>query len=603
MSKRSKHKRRARSFSSSLGGKVVGRLFWLIPLLAILVYLNTFGAKFTYDDVDIVEKNETIRTLSRAPELFSSTYWAGVDSATDRSLYRPVTMITYAVQHSIHGLRSELYHVVNVALHVLASILLFLLIREIFRDNAIALVSGLLFAVHAVHTEAVASVVGRAEILAFMGILGCTLSYFKAMRQSGNRAAIWSAVSILAYLAGMMSKEGGIMAPAVIITTEVLVVQHRNLLKGRRHAGLMFAGYALCVALFLFLRSEATSGRVIHTGFADVRGIERIYTGFRVGMEYTALIFAPVRLNADYWLVPIARSPFEPTVLAGILLTVSLLFVVAWSQRKYPVLAWGLCFWGITLLPVSNIPFAIGVMKAERLIYSPSAGLLVAAVSLLAVLSTKGRVLHRVVPAIIVAAVVALSVLTWQRNYDWGDNYALARATLRANPNSPSFNMVMGNWNRSEGDNAEARKYYLKALDAMPLHKSGLFNLGNIALDEGEYDQAILYYRQVLNAEPDYANAINNLGRAYHLMGRYAEAADMYERFRKLRPDTPYPYINLSAVYIALKDYDRALAVIEEALSLFPDVADLQVNAAVLYRALGREEDAQEAERRARDLD
>jgi tetratricopeptide (TPR) repeat protein len=315
------------------------------------------------------------------------------------------------------------------------------------------------------------------------------------------------------------------------------------------------------------------------------------------------LLFAPVGLTADYWKVRVSTSPFEIAVLASILLIVSLLFVIAWSQRKSPAVAWGLCFWGLTLLPVSNIPFAIGTMKAERLLYSPSAGVLVALAGALTFLMTRGGLVRRVVIVVVVVAVALLSILTWNRNHDWESNFTLATVTLEKVPDSPSFTMVMGNWFRDQGNNAEARKYYLRLLEVIPFHRSALFNLGNVALDEGEHEEAVSYYQRVLNLHPDYTKALNNLGQAYHKMGRYDEAAEVYERFRKLKPDNPYPYVNLQVVYLHQESLDAALEVTEKALRRFPAIADIHFNASAVYQALGREDEARESLERARRLE
>jgi tetratricopeptide (TPR) repeat protein len=573
----------------------LSKLFLLIPVLAFLVYLNTFGADFTYDDIGIIKENAQIRALSNVPDLFTTSYWGELDQSLNRSLYRPITVTTYALQYSVSGLNPRWYHIVNVLLHVLASVLLFFVVRELFRDRTIALVSGLLFAVHAVHTEAVAGIVGRAEILAFIGIMLCIWMYFRAMTAGGARAAGLLVISVLAYFMGMMSKEGGITAPIIILMTEIVVPRWRYVLRARHRAISAFAGYGFAAAIFLILRSQALSDRVVHLGFTGVTSIERIWTGLRVAMEDMGLLFAPVGLTADYWKVPISRSPSELAVLAAILMVVSILFVIAWSQRKSPAIAWGLCLWGITLFPVSNIAFAIGTMKAERLLYSPSAGLLAAVAGVAAWLVARGGLVRRLVIVVVIAAVAALSVLTWKRNFVWENNYVLAKDTLEKAPDSPSFTMVMGNWFRDQGNNAEARKYYLRLLEVIPFHRSALLNLGNIALDEGDLEEAISYYKRVLNLHPDYTKALNNLGQAYDKLGRYEEAADMYVRFMELKPDNPYPYVNLQVVYLHQGNLDAALEVTQEALRRFPSVADIHYNASAIYQALGREEDARDA--------
>jgi Flp pilus assembly protein TadD len=580
----------------------IERLFWLIPLVAIVVYANTFTADFTYDDLDVVAKNTTLRSLAGIPGLFTSTYWAGLDSASDKSLYRPLTMTTYALEYQVHGLKPGWFHVVNVLLHALVSLALYLVAKQVSRDGRVAFAAALLFAVHPIHTEAVSNVVGRAEILALAGMLGTIAAYLREMSARGRAIWLWGALSVLSYLGAMMSKEVGITAPALILLTEIVFPRCRHLLKGSHRAVATFLGFGGAAAVFLLLRAGAVTNRVAHVGLAHTPTPERILTALRVLAEYVGLLLAPVRLTADYWLVPLARGPWDRGFLAAVLTLVALCAAGLWSWKRRSEVAWGLGFAAITIFPVSNLPFAIGVMKAERLLYSPSAGFLVAVGGVLAALteSKRGR---RAGLLILFLAAIVLSGLTVRRNADWHDNRALAAATLRRTPASPSFNVVMGNWYREHKDNVRAREHYARAVEALPTDKVSIYNLGNIELDQGRLEEAISYYRRAIALDPGYANAVNNLGSAYQKLGRYQEAADMYLRFKNLKPDSPYPLLNLMAVYIDAKDYRAALALAEEAMQRFPDNADIQYNAAALYGALGRTEDADRALGRARALD
>ena len=580
----------------------VNRLVWLIPLVAIAVYANTFTADFTYDDFDVVAKNLTLRSVAGIPGLFTSTYWAGLDSASDKSLYRPLTMTTYALEYQAHGLNPRWFHVVNVILHALVSLVLCLVVRQVTRSGTVAFAAALLFAVHPIHTEAVSNIVGRAEVLALLGMLGTIAAYLTAMAARGKAVWLWGALSVLTYLAATMSKEVGITAPALIVAAEIIYPRRRYLLKAAPRAISTFLGFGGAAALFLLLRGEAVTNRVAHVGLAHAPAPERIMTALRVLGEYVGLLLAPVRLTADHWLVPLVRRPSDPGFLAALLALSALGLAAFWSRKRRPEIAWGLAVAAVTVFPVSNLPFAIGVMKAERLLYSPSAGFLVAAGGVLAALieSRRGR---RAGLIVLVAATVILSGLTWRRNVDWHDNRSLATATLARTPASPSFNVVMGNWYRERKDNTGARRHYTRAVEALPTDKVSLYNLGNIEMDEGRLEDAISYYGRAIAIDPRYANAVNNLGSAYQKLGRYEEATRMYLRFKDLKPDSPYPLLNLMSAYIDSKDYRAALAVAEEALGRFPDNADIQYNAAALYGALGRTEDAARALDRARVLE
>src|SRR5215510_8750608 len=127
-------------------------------LIAIASYANTMHADFTLDDVPIVKENELIRS--------TANYWGEKANFNDKSLYRPLTIASYAFNYAIHGLSPTGYHVVNIVLHACVCLLLYGLVLTLFGEPLLALISGILFAVHPIHTEVVAGIVGRAEIMA-----------------------------------------------------------------------------------------------------------------------------------------------------------------------------------------------------------------------------------------------------------------------------------------------------------------------------------------------------------------------------------------------------------------------------------------------------
>ncbi|NNE44564.1 MAG: hypothetical protein HKN12_10165, partial [Gemmatimonadetes bacterium] len=264
-----------------------------------------------------------------AANILTTDYWAGVEYA-DHTLYRPVTIATYALQHAVHGPDPAPYHVVNVLLHALVTLLLGWLVRDLFRNDAMAVIAATLFAVHPVHVEAVAGVVGRAEILALGGTLLATLAWFRA--GSGHPRA-WSAVAVAAYAVGAGSKETGVLAPAVILATEVLLPARRRLLPSRRPAGrrppsgrprdvlavLTFAGFLAVGAAYLALRGAAVSGRSINAAMAALSTGERMLASLRILGENVGLLFVPTSLSADYPASSVAGGGVaDPATLAGI---------------------------------------------------------------------------------------------------------------------------------------------------------------------------------------------------------------------------------------------------------------------------------------------
>ena len=162
-------------------------LYWALAvgLTAIACYVNAVGNEFVLDDTRLIRDNLRIRSLANIPHLFASSYW---DVAGPQALYRPLVLVSYAVQYAIHGLSPAGYTAVNIALHAAVSILLFSLVRAIGGSLFAAGVAGIAFAVHPVHTEAVTGISGRPELLAaFFVLLAVSLS----LPDTRRRAPYW----------------------------------------------------------------------------------------------------------------------------------------------------------------------------------------------------------------------------------------------------------------------------------------------------------------------------------------------------------------------------------------------------------------------------
>lgn len=612
-------------------------------LMGAAVYGNTLGADFTLDDVPIIQENTVIRDLGKWRDYFTTNYWGESAKYNDKSLYRPLTILSYALNYAAHENKPKGYHAVNIVLHGVASALVVLMLAAMFGDVISAAIAGVLFAVHPIHTEAVAGIVGRAEIMAAIGALVCCLGYVNGVRATKRGVAgAWLTLCVVAYAFGCYSKEIAVVAPVLILLWELTSggfagavedgerqfkgiaaqatvrdsisarnlsmtggVQRRIAIQERAPIAIaVFLSFAAIATCYIIMRKQAILTVSKNIGFVGVSDFDRVLTGLRVCLEYVGLLLAPIALSADYWVtdVPIARSVAEPGVAAAAAVLIVLIGVMVWSWRRSAMLAWGVGAFLIALFPVSNLPFAIGVMKAERILYMPSIGFLAAIAAALAM--TWRRASLR--PAMLGVAVLASTLYaarTVARNKDWQNNRVLAEATLRTSPESIIFNTIIATEYRKAGDNVSARHHLEKALAGQPDNTTSLFNLGNIELDEKRFEKAADLYRRALAVEPKYLSALNNLGRALAELKRFEEAAEVLERSRSLRPESAASYVNLLSIYIQTRNMTVALPLAEEALRRFPDEAAVHWNAGSVLSIVGRKEEGAAVLRRAKELD
>ncbi len=395
------------------------RLYLAVGACAVVVYLGALWNRFALDDSPVLALNPLVHAPSGVWRAFGAPYFP---ANLDASAYRPVAVATYALDWLVGS--TAWFHAVNLAWHGGASVLVAVLARR-WAGGAAALVAGTLFAVHPVHVEAVANVVGRNELMAAVFTL---LAVYAALERG---SVLWSAAAMAA---GVLSKENGAVAPGLVAAAWLLGV--RPVPPRRKLA--MFVGSWLALAVaYLGLRSYVLHGFLGAGNVAPVflaqDGLTIRLTAIAALGDVARLLLFPLALSADY-------SPDHRTAVRGLLdarLAAGVLVLSLWAlllgwalQRGRRVEAFGLAWIPIAYAPVANLLFPTQILIAERTLYLPSAGLSIALGAALRGLS--GRRLGAA------AALVLLlgGLRTALRVPVWRDDSALALALLRDAPQS-----------------------------------------------------------------------------------------------------------------------------------------------------------------------
>ena len=541
--------------------------WWLIPMIAILIYIPSFNADFTLDDVLIVEDNTFVKSLDQIPAIWTSHYWAGKVDATDTGLYRPLTLTTYNLQYALTGESPAAFHILNILLHALVCLMVMTMASLLFLDFRLVIISGLLFAIHPIHTEAVAGIVGRAEILAALFILTSMVCYHQ-WRQKGEIK--WLVLLLVSTFAAITSKEHGFLMIAIMALQETYYYfTTKTFSWSERKKWIAFGSVAILSLGMWMVRSSITGPTASHELWANVGSADRMATSVRTSAEYIGLHLWPFPLSADYWIDEVPIVGFgNVKVLFGVFVILGMLSLAYYLRRKLPVASWGILFFFLMLLPVSNFVFAAGFLKAERILYIPSIGLiLLMSVLLTKVLDLKsGRI-----PGFILLGLFLLLFTwrSWTRSGDWKNNYTLAVATLQTSPNSPRFNNMMGLELRAQNKN----------------------------------DEALAFFEKAVQANPNHVPALVNLGMQYSYFNRQQEAGDLLEKALTLEPGTLATYANLMSVYRTTGAHDKNIAIAEKAMQRFPQSAAIMWNAANAYQLAGNMARANEIRAKALAID
>ncbi|NJD18183.1 MAG: DUF1736 domain-containing protein, partial [Gemmatimonadetes bacterium] len=459
---------RGRHAGGGGASRVEGRRWQLVAALAAaLLYLRTVGFGWVYDDQMEVVLNTHIRSLSYLPALITSTVWAG--SGMETYLYRPLALVTYALNWQISGADPWSYHLVNVLLHAGVAALVVRLGLLWGLPALAAGLAGLLFAAHPIHVEAVAAVFGRKDLLATRFVLAFALTHRSALERGGWRR--FAAPMLL--LSAMLSKEVGVVGLALVAAQDVWLENDRRAFLARREVPLLYASHIFAVAVFLLARTSVTGGLGIpDTSFWDnplvsASWFERIATALVVVGKGIALLLLPLGQSPDYSFnaIPSVASPFDPRLLATLAGAGALVAGALHPRFRSGVLPLAALWYALALLPTANLLVVSGTLFAERLLYLPSVAFCLAAGAALAWVARQRPLAGR---ALAGAAVLGLAAATVAYSRFWTDDVTLFQRAAAASPASTKAHHKLGEELLRRGEVGEALRSLRRALEIAP---------------------------------------------------------------------------------------------------------------------------------------
>ena len=416
------------------------RLYVAVIACALVPYLPALWNGFAMDDLYIILWNPLVHSARGAWHAFAGPYWP---PDLGGQMYRPLPLATFALDWTVAHGHPAWFHAMNLLWHAgVAVIVTALVLRSPSPEGrggqgvrtpegrggqgvrTAALAAGLVFAVHPVHVEAVANVIGVAELMAAAGV--CLAVYAAVVRKD-------VLLSGAALVVGLLSKENAVVAPALIGWAWIVGLARPS----RRRMLAFAASWVIIAGGYLAVRTV-----VLHP-YARLHAIAPVFLGesalsgrltaiAALGDVLRLLVF-PLTLRVDY-------SPGERTIVRSLLnghFLIGLACVALWAtllvmawRRQRRLEAYGLGWIAIAFLPVSNLLFSSGVFLAERTLYLPSAGLALAAGTAL------GRLPVRRFRLVLVLLVVFGAVRSALRSPVWRDDFSVTQSILEDSPES-----------------------------------------------------------------------------------------------------------------------------------------------------------------------
>lgn len=518
--------------------KVLGALF--VAVLAFVLYMPGFGNGYAYDAEAAVQHDERIHTLERPGRLLRASYWSFDEERL--ALYRPFVTLSFAVDWAILGGKPRGFHQTNALAHALVSSLVFLLLAG-FSSLPAALAGGALFAAHPVHVEAVANIVGRADIFSAGFIFAAMMAW---SRLAPRGAAVVITVPLL-FLLALGSKESAVMLPPLLVLLDAASGRLRpsNVKGWLQDRTVSLVALALVAVVYVAVR-QAVLGTMAPESVNPVMaaappGLPRVLTALQIWPEILRLLVFPWTLLADYnprILVP--AEGLTPRALGGlVILAGSVAAGVVALLRGRGRLGLALLWAPVALFPVSNLVVPIGVLLAERTLYVAVFPAVLGVAAALDWAGGKGpRTLHG---SLALAALVCtlFAARTLLRLPVWESTDQVFRTLARDRPDSyrAQWHFARMAWRDRELEAAAA--YYRATMDLWPKEPPVYFEAGMFASEEGMEAEALYYAERALEQWPANPVFLRRLAVASLNLGDTAAARSAAERGLRAVPDDP----------------------------------------------------------------
>jgi protein O-mannosyl-transferase len=619
----------------------------ICAFLSLLIYANTLTHDYTVDDGTVIANNKiTKKGIAAIPEIFSSAYRAGFWDRKE-GLYRPLSVAMFAVEWQLAPENPLPGHLINILLFALTGYLLFNTLALLFNKYSILFpfLITILFIVHPIHTEVVANIKSRDEILAFLFII---LTFRWLYNFLLNKKSIMLILSCVAFFLAYLSKESAITILAVIpffiwfFSTETIASDLK-----------ISAAYLLVTLLYLFIRYQVLGElrgsaelQLVNNSLLGAGSLaERLGTAFAIIGRYLVMLVLPFSLSFDYSYNQIPLYGFASIqALVPLLIFLAMLWFAFKNLRAKNPAAFGIIFLFGTFSLVSNVLFLIESTMAERFMYMPSLGFFIMISYFILKFSSLlepipvPSMLEKLkrkpfIPGLLVLVILFYSGRAISRNAEWKDNFTLLEKDVKTAPNSARIRYAFGSAllieKALQEKNPSAKSAYLdhsiaeleKGVAILPNYAEAWYHLGLAYKEKGiipsavnafekarsykefntadfyisaglayglskKYDAAIADFTKAISIDPANAEAYNNKGLYYTEKGVTDSALVFLDKAIALKPTFTEALYNKGNTYAKMGDYRRAIEQYQQALTLKPGYIDALLNTGNSYAAL-----------------
>jgi hypothetical protein len=540
--------------------RYIGVLF----AVALFVYAPALTNGFAFDDLIHISNNPLLTPKIEWLRIWTSPMYPG-------DLYRPLVTASYAATSTLFGLNAWIFHFDNVLLHAANAALLFALIGPVLGANC-SLFFALIFLMHPLHTEAVANISGRAELLSAFFVLSTLVlvQHISSLAWKPKHLLLLPLIG-LSFLAGVHSKESAYVV--LLLSPLVVGMQNRSKLKTPGFiCSMLLLGFLSVAALWWRMQVipshtlGVSADIALDNPLVELSPLRRIGIALSlVGFGISKAIF-PLPLSADYSASFFPVSNFWSYHLSWLWLVVLAAFLFLLKpSKKFPELSFFVAWTFLSLAVTSNIIMPIGTIFAERLWYLPSIGVIGALVVV-------GHKLLNRAGAVVIGlfVIVVWAHLTRSHVPNWRDNTSLFSYQIKVAAQSAKTQYNYAISLRNEGDFDEAAIHFRQALELYPPYADAAYGLATVYAHKGIEGGARHWLAEALQRNQNHVASLCLLARIQFNSGNLAVAEKLFEQALSLEPQSSDASLGLFALYIQQKDLSRAQKLYDKLLTMSP---------------------------------
>ncbi|XP_026480649.1 transmembrane and TPR repeat-containing protein 4-like [Ctenocephalides felis] len=577
---------------------------FLIIITACLCYGFTLQGNFVFDDFEAVVNNDDVKWNDSIINIFKHDFWgANISNPLSHKSYRPLTVFTFRLNNYFSGsLNSTHMKITNFILYLVVCLLVYYVYKLIADVNSIPFISAILFASHPIHTEAVSSIVGRAELLSSFFCCIAFILYNRSIDvcKIGDML-MYCILSTFFVILSLLSKENGVMIIVVCLTYDILNQwqSKQNSNKNDEFRKIRFALLTSSMILLIFWRMHIINFETPifqkmdnHIAFCNDK-ISKILSQLYLYSLNIWLLLCPIWLCCDWSFECVPLLTICDIRIITIPAPWIIIGLIIYYQKRF--LLNGLIFMIIPFLPASGI-ITVGFVIAERVLFIPSIGF---CLMLGFSIQNISKYFFKTAIFCYVALICLWIVRTNMRAAEWSNSTVLFDSGAKVCPQNAKIHYNRALTASTNNDNHKAELLYLEALRQYPEYEQALNNLANLLRDAKRFEEAESYLRKAVHIRPSFGAAWMNLGIVLSQLGEFLEAEHCYKKSLHYRPKHVDTFYNLGNLYLSNKQYREAKSSWLQATRIDSSHAKSWINLITLLDSQGKNEEVKKLASRA----